>query len=55
MLFKGSGTIHRVTAIEGHTTRLLATMTYSPEPGARLSAVNQQIFYGRVTNFDTQD
>ncbi len=55
VLFKGSRTIHRVTAIEGPTTRLLATMTYAPEPGARLSAVNQQTFYGRVTDTEIRD
>ncbi len=47
VLFKGSRTVHRVTAVEGSTTRLLATMTFSPEPGARLSPVNQMTFYGR--------
>ena len=52
VLFKGSRTIHRVTAVEGTTTRLLATMTYAPERGARLSLVNQRTFYGRVTDSD---
>jgi hypothetical protein len=47
VLFKGSRTVHRVTPVIGDTTRLLATMTFSPEPGARLSAVNQMTFYGR--------
>jgi hypothetical protein len=46
VLFRGSHTIHRVTAVEGATTRLLATMTYAPEPGARLAAVTQRTFYG---------
>jgi hypothetical protein len=46
VLFKGSRTIHRVTAIEGATTRLLATMTYALEPGTSLSAVTQKTFYG---------
>lgn len=48
VLFKGSRTVHRVTAVEGNTTRLLATMTFSPEPGARLSPVNQMTFYGHT-------
>jgi hypothetical protein len=48
VLFTGSRTIHRVTEIEGSVTRLLATMTFSPEPGARLSATNQATFYGRI-------
>jgi hypothetical protein len=46
VLFKGSRTIHRVTAIEGATTRLLATMTYAVEPGTSLAAVTQKTFYG---------
>lgn len=46
VLFKGSRTIHRVTTVEGSTTRMLATMTYAPEPGTRLAAVVQKTFYG---------
>ncbi len=45
VLFTGSRTVHRVTPVEGSTTRLLATMTFSPEPGTRLSAINQKTFY----------
>jgi hypothetical protein len=45
VLFKGSRTVHRVTPVEGPTTRLLATMTFSPEPGARLAPINQKTFY----------
>jgi hypothetical protein len=48
VIFRGSRTVHRVTAVEGATTRLLATMTFSPEPGARLAPINQQTFYGYV-------
>jgi alkylated DNA repair dioxygenase AlkB len=48
VLFQGSRTMHRVTEVTGPTTRLLATLSYSPLPGARLSAVNQQTFYGRA-------
>ncbi len=45
VLFKGSRTVHRVTAVEGSTTRLLATMTFSPIEGARLAPINQKTFY----------
>ena len=45
VLFKGSRTVHRVTAVEGATTRQQATMTISPEPGAKLSPKNQKTFY----------
>ena len=48
VLFRGSRTLHRVTRVTGSVTRLLATLSYSPEPGTRLSAVNQRTFYGRV-------
>jgi predicted 2-oxoglutarate/Fe(II)-dependent dioxygenase YbiX len=48
VLFKGSRTVHQVTPVEGSTTRLLATMTFSPEPGARLSPINQKTFYDYV-------
>ncbi len=45
VLFKGSRTVHRVTPVEGPTTRLLAAMTFSPQPGARLAPINQKTFY----------
>ncbi len=47
VLFRGSRTLHRVTTVTGSVTRLLATLSYSPEPGTHLSAVNQRTFYGR--------
>ena len=45
VLFKGSRTVHRVTPVEGPTTRLLATMTFSPTEGAQISTVTQKTFY----------
>ncbi len=45
--FRGSRTVHRVTTVEGSTTRLLATLTYSIEPGAKMDAVNHRTFFGR--------
>ena len=48
VLFQGSRTVHRVTEVTGPTTRLLATLSYSPQPGARLTAVTQEMFYGRA-------
>ncbi len=51
VVFKGSRTIHRVTTVDGPTTRLLATMTYAAEPGTRMAAVTQKTFYG----FDAED
>jgi hypothetical protein len=48
VLFRGSRTLHRVTAVEGRHSRLLVTMTFAPEPGVELSAINQATFYGRA-------
>ncbi len=50
VLFRGSRTLHRVTKVTGSVTRLLATLSYSPEPGTRLSAFTQRTFYGRVVD-----
>ena len=50
VLFRGHMTMHRVTQVVGATTRLLATFVYSPQPGARMLAVNQQTFYGRIVD-----
>ena len=50
VLFRGHTTIHRVTPVVGGSTRLLATFIYSPTPGTRMLAVNQQTFFGRVVD-----
>jgi hypothetical protein len=48
VLFRGSKTLHRVTPVRGSRARLVAVLSYSPEPGTRLNPTTQQTFYGRV-------
>jgi hypothetical protein len=50
ILFTGSRTVHRVTKVEGDVTRMLATFTYSAEPGQHMSAHSQQTFYGHIAS-----
>ena len=54
VLFRGSRTLHRVTTVTGPITRVLATLSYSPERGTHLSAVNQRTFYGRAVDDDRE-
>lgn len=46
VIFKGKYTIHRVTPTLGDP-RLVAVMSFSPEPGKTITTRTRQIFYGR--------
>jgi len=48
VIFRGSRTLHRVTAVEGPTPRLMAVFSYAPEPGTRSDPHNLKTFYGRT-------
>jgi hypothetical protein len=48
VLFQGRASLHRVTPVEGQTPRLIAVLSYDPEPGVMLSEHNRRLFYGRV-------
>lgn len=47
VLFEGRYTIHRVTPIEGQTTRIMALLGYADRPGVTSSSYLRQIRYGR--------
>ena len=47
VLFRGRNAIHRVTPVEGHTTRVLVVFAYNTEPGIALSESARKTFYGR--------
>jgi hypothetical protein len=46
--FRGRYSLHRVPPIVGATPRMNSVLTYSVTPGHRLSAMAQQIYYGRT-------
>ncbi len=48
VLFRGRSALHRVTPVEAGPPRLLAALSYDPEPGRMLTEHTRQIFYGRV-------
>ncbi len=48
VLFRGHYALHRVTPVEGTRPRLLAVLSYDPEPGKMLTEHTRRIFYGRV-------
>ncbi len=48
VLFRGRTALHRVTPVEAGPPRLLAVLSYDPEPGRMLTEHTRQIFYGRV-------
>ncbi len=48
VLFRGRDSMHRVTPVEGETTRMLVVLAYNTEPGIALSASARQTFYGRL-------
>lgn len=48
VLFRGSRSIHRVTPNETETSRTIAILSYSPQPGYLLTERTREIFYGRV-------
>jgi hypothetical protein len=46
--FRGRYSMHRVPPVEGSTPRMNSVLTYSVEPGHKLSAMAQQMYYGRT-------
>jgi hypothetical protein len=48
LLFEGRHSLHRVSPIEGDTTRLVALLGYDTEPGTRSSELLQTVRYGRT-------
>ncbi len=48
VLFRGRTALHRVTPVEAGPPRLLAALSYDPEPGRTLTEHTRKIFYGRV-------
>jgi len=48
VVFRGRYALHRVTPVEGAHPRLLAVLSYDPEPGKMLTEHTRKIFYGRV-------
>ncbi len=48
VLFRGRYALHRVTPVEGEAPRLLAVLSYDPEPGKMLTEHTRTLFYGRV-------
>ncbi|MCH9704568.1 MAG: 2OG-Fe(II) oxygenase [Proteobacteria bacterium] len=48
VLFRGRNSIHRVTATEGDTTRMLVVLAYNTAPGIALSESARKTFFGRV-------
>ncbi len=48
VLFRGRYALHRVTPVEGTHPRLLAVLSYDPEPGKTLTEHTRALFSGRV-------
>jgi hypothetical protein len=48
VLFRGRHSLHRVTAVEGETPRVIAVLVYDTEPGVKLTEFNRQLLYGRL-------
>lgn len=48
VLFRGRHSLHRVTPVEGDRPRIVAVLSYDPEPGVALSEHTRRLFYGRV-------
>lgn len=46
VIFAGSRTLHRVTPVDGAKARLIAVLSYAPEPGFELAAQTRETFYG---------
>ena len=47
VLFRGRRSLHRVTPVVGERPRIVVVFSYDPEPGRRLTAHTQELFYGR--------
>lgn len=48
VLFRGRHALHRVTAVEGDTPRIIAVLAYDTEPGVLLTEFNRKLLYGRL-------
>jgi len=48
VLFRGRDAIHRVTPVQGDSTRMLAVLAYNSEPGIALSESARMTFFGRL-------
>ena len=48
VLFRGRHALHRVTAVEGETPRIIAVLAYDTEPGVLLTEFNRKLLYGRL-------
>jgi hypothetical protein len=48
VLFRGRDAIHRVTPVQGNTTRMLVVLAYNSEPGITLSESARMTFFGRL-------
>ena len=48
VLFRGRTALHRVTPVQTGPPRLLAALSYDPEPGKMLTKHTRALFYGRV-------
>lgn len=46
-IFQGRHSLHRVSPVGGATTRMNSVLTYGTEPDMCLSALTQELFYGR--------
>jgi len=46
--FRGRYSIHRVSPVKGSTPRMNSVLTYSVEPGHKLNALAQRMYYGRT-------
>ena len=48
ILFRGQNSLHRVTPVQGETTRMLAVLAYNAKPEVALSESARMTFYGRL-------
>jgi hypothetical protein len=46
--FRGRYSMHRVPPVGGSTPRMNSVLTYSVDPGHKLNALAQQLYYGRT-------
>lgn len=55
LVFQGRYSIHRVTPIEGKTSRLMGLFGYAAEPNVMSTEYLRKIRYGRTTPLETQN
>jgi hypothetical protein len=48
VLFRGRHSLHRVTAVQGETPRVIAVLVYDTVPGVKLTEFNRKLLYGRL-------